>query len=442
MAKPPASRAGGDHPRSTGASLSNTAPANYTTERLGNDPGASSTAPGGALELRLLRWGLDSLYLSYRGRLSQQWQQRLEGLKAAALAQAEREQALAAVDIGGHRLEVARKGRGYFPFVLVDNCFNIALSRAEAQALPMAYVQVSSEMLTAIGAEAAEQRLRTIVGTLGQVQSAATLSRADLFVDFVCSAPMDAWSAHAWITRADRIDTHHVQKRFSGWSIGLGGDIGARLYDKTLELEKSRKDYLKPLWCKAGWQDGETVWRLEFQFKRSVLKELGVDRLADLQAHRRGLWRYATQDWLRLAQPPAEDSNQSRWPTHPLWQALAAIDWQAAAGASLSRFRQERIPHDEALFINGLGGLTSFMAREGITDLDEGLGEFLVRAQSFHDQRQRTTGRGFTGYVADKVAVKGKRYNTLRTETAAAQEVEARERDAVATAYREAKEGE
>lgn len=372
----------------------------------------------------------------------QQWQARLESLKEAARCEDDREQALAAVEIGGHRLEVARRGRGRFPFVPADNCFNIALSRVEAQTLPLAHVQISSETLTAVGAEASEHRLRTIVGTLGNVQSAATVSRVDLFVDFVCALPMDAWPANTWVTRALRIDAYHVQKRFSGWSIGLGGPIGARLYDKTLELKRSLKDYLKPLWREAGWQDVETVWRLEFQFKRSALKELRVDGLADLHAHCAGLWHDATRDWLRLSVPVAGDRNQSRWPTHPLWQALAAIDCQAVPGPSLSRLRKARIPGDEALFLNGLGGLTSFMAREGITDLEEGLGEFLVRAGCFHDQRRRESGRGFADYVADQVAVKEKRYNALRTETEETREAQARERTAVAAAYREAKEGE
>jgi hypothetical protein len=58
---------------------------------------------------------------------------------------------------------------------------------------------------------------------------------------------MDAWPRTAWVTRANQVDMHDPQSRFSGWSIGLDGVTGFRLYDKTLGPLRSRKDYLLPL---------------------------------------------------------------------------------------------------------------------------------------------------------------------------------------------------
>ena len=88
--------------------------------------------------------------------------------------------------------------------------------------------------------------------------------------------------------------------------------MGARLYNKTLEILKSHKDYLKPLWRDAGWQDGQKVWRLEFEYKREVMLELGVEKVEQLLANQDGLWRYASQTWLRLTLPNPHDENQSR----------------------------------------------------------------------------------------------------------------------------------
>jgi hypothetical protein len=415
---------------SPGAPPSNTAPANYN-----ENPKALS-------ETRLLRFGIDSLYLSYPGKLASAWAQRLEGLKRAAQATEEGERSNAQVKIGGHLFEVKDKGKGRFAYVLVDNCFHIQVSSGQSSAFPMAYVQLSSELLTAIPVHEAEAHLRYIVNTLGRVESPAQISRADLFADVVSSLAMDGWRQDAWVMRAHKIWMHYEKRRFSGWSIGLGGTLGARLYNKTLELDKSKKDYLKPLWAACGWREGETVWRLEFEFKRDVLRELGILALEDLPPNLGGLWRYATETWLRLTVPNPDDSNQTRWPNHPLWNDLSSIPWSGDTGQPLGRVRKERLPSDESLFINGLGGLTSFMARHGITDLGEGFGEFLAHAERFHDSYQRQSGKDFKGYVLEKVSAKGRKYNTLENRN---KETERDERERTrkdAHAYRKAKDGE
>lgn len=407
-----------------GAPPSNTAPANYTKNDLG---GAT-----------VLRQGVDSLYVSYPGTLARNWEQRLQGLKLAARAQEEADRSHAQVRLGEHLLEVSDRGQGKFAYVLADNCFRIALSGHQAESLPLAYVQISSECLTALGVRDAESSLDYIIRSLGNVSAPANLSRVDVFVDFVADITADAWPARAWITRAHQINSHHVQGRFSGWSIGLGGAVAARLYDKTLELGRSRKDYLKPLWKAAGWQEDQTVWRIEFEFKRAALKDLDVCGIDDLDTALGPLWDYATGSWLRLTKPNDSDDNQSRWPSHPLWDALRNISWGEHEGPRLARVRKDRAPSDEALFINGLGGITSFMAREGITDLGEGFGEFLARAHRFHDLHGRAKGQSFEKYVQTKVENKGRRYNTI--ENTDPEAVQRRREEA--EAYRKARDGE
>lgn len=71
------------------------------------------------------------------------------------------------------------------------------------------------------------------------------------------------------------------------------------------------------------------------------------------------------------------------------------------------------MPEDERLFVHGLGGITSFMAREGIEDLGEGIGEFLNQAQDFHDKRANNLGTGMNEYVTKKVKSKNRRFNSI-----------------------------
>lgn len=362
-----------------------------------------------------LRYGIDSLYVSYPGVIAEDWDKKLANLKELAQSEDENQQALAQVVIGLHLFEVKDKGKGRFSYVLVDNSFYLQASNGRSKALPMAYVQISSEYLAHAGVEQAENSLQFIVNTLGLVKEPANISRADLFVDFCADLKMDSFNPlESWITRTQSIDLHYRYNRFSGWSFGMGGDINARLYDKTLEVEKkSKKFYLYKFWQAKGWHTSEIVWRMEFEAKREVLKQLGIYKLNNLLELQSALWLYLTQDWLRLAMPSLTDGNQTRWPNHPLWDDLTLAFNQNSEQEKLKRFTTARIPEDERLFVHGLGGITSFMAREGIADLGEGIGEFLHQAKDFHDKRANVQGSGMDVYVTKKVKSKNRRFNSI-----------------------------
>ncbi len=363
-----------------------------------------------------LRFGVDSLYLSYHGQLFDEWNIKLDELKTQAQSEDEAEQALAQVSIGSHIFEVRDKGMPRFPYVLVDNCFFIKINRKLSKTLPMVHVQISSEYLAAVGVEAAEHDLRVVVNTLGIVDGAATVSRADLFLDFVCADNLAMIEQPDWITRASLMAKYYdcrLEQPFTGWVIGMGGNLHARLYEKIVEIfNKSRKAYLFGLWKDNGWQVGEKVWRMEFQTEKQTLKELGIISLSDLLNQQAALWHYLTHDWLRLSIPNPNDTKRDRWPNHALWDAIAGVYALPLDQPRLQRFRPARLPADELLFVHGLGGLTSFMASRGIEDFGEGLGEYLVQAKEFHASK----GEPFQSYVGRKVKAKARKYNTIENQ--------------------------
>ena len=257
------------------------------------------------------------------------------------------------------------------------------------------------------------------MNSLGLVKEPANISRVDLFVDFCADLQMDTFNPlQSWITRTQSIDLHYRYNKFSGWSFGMGGEIGARLYDKTLEVEKkSKKFYLYELWQAKGWKSDQVVWRMEFEAKREVLKQLGIYKLNHLLELQSALWLYLTQDWLRLAIPSFTDTNQTRWLNHPLWDDLSSVFNEDDSQVKLQRFSTTRIPEDERLFVHGLGGITSFMAREGIDDLSEGLGEFLHQANVFHGTKSSNNDSkkpyGIEAYIDKKVKSKNRKFNSI-----------------------------
>lgn len=406
----------------------------------------SNTAPDnsnrGDTTFRALRWGVDSLYLSYPGDLFPEIEERLDALKRLAQSALPGEIAKAQLPLGEHVFEVKEKGASLFPYVLEDGAFRIQLSRPGKRA-PMAYVKISAHYLAHAGPLKAEARLQALLSELGEVKEAANVSRIDLFVDFETNADMESWDRHAWVTRAASINAYAMNGHFSGWSIGLGGLLSGRLYNKSLEILTSGKDWILPLWTAVGWAGQAVVWRLEFEIKREVLTQKTLGKLFEVLNHRNGLWSYATTEWLRLTIPNGDDSTRSRWPIHPLWGYLASVDWDGNGGPLDKRFSPQRSPKDDKLFQAVYSAILSYMAKHdfGPGDLYEGTEDFLASAYAYHADKAHQLGLPFDEFVAEKLALKRREYNTVLNDPAFAERQKA---DAVAKqarAYRKATDG-
>ncbi len=361
---------------------------------------------------KALRWGVDSLYLSYPGELSKEADERLKALKQLAQSNDPAELAKAQLPLGKHVFEVKEKGASLFPYLIEDGAFRIQLSRPGHKA-PMAYVKVSAAYLAHVGPVEAEKHLYELLSQLGELKESANVSRIDLFVDFQSSVDMESWGRHAWVTRASAINAYAVSGQFSGWSVGLGGIISARLYNKLLEIVVSGKDWILPLWQKAGWEGG-VVWRLEFELKREVLTQKGLSKLHQVLNHLNALWSYATTEWLRLTLPNDDDKTRSRWPSHPLWELLASVDWEGKGGALAKRFSPNRSPKDDKLFQIAYSAILSYMAKHGFDakELYEGTEDFLANAYAYHEAKAHDLGQPFDRFIAERLALKHRQYNT------------------------------
>jgi hypothetical protein len=394
-ARTDASQADGD--REAVATPSNTATNNSNHESLG---------------VKFLRFGVDSLYLSYQGDLFPHIDTKLAHLKRIAQSDRQEQQAQAQLKIGDHLFEVKDKGSSMFSYVLEDNAFRIQLSRP-SKSVPMAYVKISSEYLTHQLPADAEKHLYQILSQLGSVQSSAHVSRIDLFVDFVSFQNMEAWTREAWVTRAASVNAYAIDNRFTGWAIGMGGVIAARLYDKIFEICKSNKGYLIPLWEIAGRLEGDPVWRLEFEFKRDFLKQKGLVTLTEVLANLNGLWSYATTEWLKLTMPNPDDQTRARWPVHPLWQALSTVDWETSGGELQSRFSNARVPNKSAAMHRVLSGLTTWMAIEGISEYDLALDPFFEDFHFYIKHQAETLEHSIDSFIQEKVSIKARSFNTI-----------------------------
>lgn len=381
-----------------GTNLSNTVPSNCITHGSG----------------QILRCGIDSLYLSFQGDMTDDSFLRLTKTKELAKSDLVETTSLAQIELHKHLFEVAAFGRHPYAFVLRDAWYRLQVSKQGARLTPLAYCKIASEVLTRVAPSEVVADLTGVVSAIGHLNDLPNVSRADLCVDFVTPYPIDQILNDQWVTKARKFAQYTDDRRFSGFAIAAGGILSSRLYNKTIEMKNNPRPYLEALWREQGWDGVSDVWRLEFQFQRQALRDLGVKSFPDLMASLAGLWQYVTHDWLRHTVPNPSDKTQTRWPASDLWELLQSAQWSGIN--EVHRINSERScgPSDRTLFVNGLSPLTSFMARENYSDPDFASAAFLELARDFHNRHSDQTGVDFDNYVSTKVRQKRKSYNTAR----------------------------
>ncbi|EIF42585.1 hypothetical protein DOK_12852 [gamma proteobacterium BDW918] len=377
------------------AQPSNTAPANCTDSLSGTT---------------ILRSGVDSLYVSCKGQISEKTEHLLRVSKELAQSADPDVRAGAFLELGDHRFQVLDRGKGRFPYVLADNWFHIQVSSRDAASLPMVYCQIKSEVLACEGLKSVLLRLGSLLLEFSDDVAVLEVSRVDLCVDFVTLVEIGEIPDNYWVRRAASLSRYSKHGVFTGLMFGAGGDLSARLYDKTREIkEKSKKYFFYDLWAAEGWDAESQVWRLEFQFRRSVLNELSIKSMGDLVDGLGSMWAYACGSWLQLCEP-TNDSTRSRWPLHPLWSFLMTADLGGVA-RTLWRVRTDRAPDDHYLFIHGLAGLSSFMAKEGISDVDKAVDQYINEARRYHYGRTLTDRKALDRYLLEKARLKATKFN-------------------------------
>lgn len=140
---------------------------------------------------------------------------------------------------------------------------------------------------------------------------------------------------------------------------------------------------LLELWGQAVNAD---VWRFEFQLRRSVLKSMGLNSLADWMQSRGTLWKYLTGEWFSLRRH--DDENASRRTVHPFWDQVQSCAARFdAADAAIQRRRA--IPSFDVSHLAKqiAGGVVGLGARRGVIHLEEAkklVGDLLD--EEFHDR--------------------------------------------------------
>jgi hypothetical protein len=183
------------------------------------------------------------------------------------------------------------------------------------------------------------------------------------------------------------------------------GDLAARLYDKTLEIQHSGKPWFRQVWARSpAYDPSAPVWRLEFQVKREALRDMrakpvdgepfAIDTWSDGLAHARALWRYLSSRWLALRLPR---TGKTRQRVAPEWQTLHARGFACGtwAGTDADLYREARQAGSERTTAQLAGYLARGFAEHRFhddidADLEGALPIIIGRARQHAERSGRT----------------------------------------------------
>lgn len=249
-------------------------------------------------------------------------------------------------------------GRGHWQWLFISHLINVSVSRGKWNG-GIAQVRFSSEYLWSSASleQAIKQVHQFLEGHFGN-EMFLQVSEVHLCVDVAGwrdIASMD--HRRMFVSRSrqrpghdeadwnfepgEKMNVHDFSfglKR-TGLSFSPKGVLSCVIYNKSRELKQTGKEWFEDKWLANGWEEDQTVWRVEFRFEREALHELkqdgvfhGIEDVYDLPGKIPVLWAYAAgqvgggadglpDGWLRCVVPDA-GKNRSRWPVHPVWELI------------------------------------------------------------------------------------------------------------------------
>lgn len=323
--------------------------------------------------------GIDTLSLAYsvtsmRGVSHEDWQMlweaKLKGQKQGFHATGER------VEFQGVEFIVRPKGGSGYAYILQNDDMEVAISPhiTKGRLIPEIKVELRSRLLWHKGWDMAVLFVDAWVNSWSSVVG-MTVARLDLAVDVPQALPRISEIDNV-VTRARAKTVYHTiesgyqdnRERFSvgarqtGYRFGRGGPLVARIYDKDAEIEHSGKEWMKDIWRENGWDGEAPVTRVEFQLRRDVLKEMGIEDVTSVRTRMGDVWEYLTNDWLRVVRRSRRDGHRHRWPVHPFWRPVMKAS--PMFGELVNRIERERqfAPSGVLLEKMALGIMTSMVA--------------------------------------------------------------------------------
>lgn len=270
----------------------------------------------------------------------------------------------------GKQFVVSAKGAQGYEWVLSNGDVTICLAKTPkgGRIMPEVYVTFRSEYLWGRGYKRAYESFKDWLSAWAVVVG-EKISRCDLCVDLAMPPPEIDLKQEA-VTRA-RLKTSHLEaslhssgRQITGYRLG-SGDLLCRIYDKTAEVKKSQKEWFREIWRGQGWDGLSPITRCEFQLRRGILKDFGVNFLSELTERLADIWRYCTEDWLTIREINGTDAKRCRWRITDFWRLIQSAVSHFGTCLGILRYKQKQC-NAEHLEKQLKGVLVSLLATNGL----------------------------------------------------------------------------
>lgn len=145
-----------------------------------------------------------------------------------------------------------------------------------------------------------------------------------------------------------------------------GKNIYCRIYDKTLEIQETKKkEWFKKIW-KNNELDIKNVWNVEFEIKSELLRKYNLNSVVDLITHLQDIWKYCTKEW--LIKIDRVNERVERCPVDKDWEEIQKNYDNFEMRGLIEREKQVELDAN-ILIPNIVGSITSYSARKGNLDI-------------------------------------------------------------------------
>lgn len=304
------------------------------------------------------------------------------------------------IEVNGTNFEVSPKGQGFYKYKIENKEISICFMSKRISSTPPIYVRFFSTFLWEYGYENAYDIFMKWFESFNAQISSIKIGRVDICLD-TDEVNFEEKDVKSLFSRAKKLEQKYVDdiykqgKVFSGFVIGKGGNLSCRIYNKTLEIKNSNKIWFEDIWKEFCWLGDTVVWRIEFQMRKKVLKELEITNIENLSKNLMNIWAYLTQKWL-IMKKTSKDSNKSRWKTNRKWKVIQEADFEYKGIPSI---RKRIIKGDkERLIIQCSGLLTSIAALNG----DNGITKSFLEVKGYLEDKSQKDNTSIEGEIGKK----------------------------------------
>ena len=306
------------------------------------------------------------------------------------------------IDINNMTFSINHTGSKGYAFIIKNADYEISIAeyRSKIESFKPIKIRISSEALWNIGIlESYNTIINWIQTTFGNI-----ISESVYRIDLCNHSNID------YITNYDKSYKGNFKKRNINYS---GSNINAicfgsrdnkliycRIYNKTLEIEETKKKtWFKEIW-KNNNLDVNNIWNLEFEIKSDFLRSKNLITFNDVYNHLQDLWRYCTETWLLKINPTKTRS--TRCEINSDWLEIQNAFNNFSCNGLIDR---EIIYNSDASILvpTIVGFITSYSANKKITNIENALSNLKIEFYNYFISKNTT----FEKTVQKKISTQG-----------------------------------